>query len=179
MQAVHPCTVSVRYGAGLDAARLVDDWSSLIAVAGCRRSLADRRSEAANGGQPVRQRAQLLAGADARQRRRGREDARGQALRTEPVRSEVDPEQWMVNPPIAPNSLQLPLLFLKAGPAGGRLRRPSSRRQPHSGHRGTGLTLPSRESQSGHRLTKSVLPGAQLRPPTLSGKSGTLRRSGH
>jgi hypothetical protein len=31
---------------------------------------------------------------------------------------------------------------LKAGPAGGRLRRPSSRRQRHDGHRRTGLTLP-------------------------------------
>jgi hypothetical protein len=31
--------------------------------------------------------------------------------------------------------------ILKAGPAGGRLRRPSSRRQRHDGHRGTGLTL--------------------------------------
>jgi hypothetical protein len=30
--------------------------------------------------------------------------------------------------------------LLKAGPAGGRLRRPSSRRQRHGGHRGTGLT---------------------------------------
>jgi hypothetical protein len=30
---------------------------------------------------------------------------------------------------------------VKAGPAGGRLRRPSSRRQRHDGHRGTGLTL--------------------------------------
>jgi hypothetical protein len=30
---------------------------------------------------------------------------------------------------------------LKAGPAGGRLRRPSSRRQRHDGHRGAGLTL--------------------------------------
>ena len=30
------------------------------------------------------------------------------------------------------------LYELKAGPAGGRLRRPSSRRQPHDGHRGTG-----------------------------------------
>ena len=29
----------------------------------------------------------------------------------------------------------------KAGPAGGRLRRPPSRRQRHDGHRGTGLTL--------------------------------------
>jgi hypothetical protein len=36
-------------------------------------------------------------------------------------------------------SLQLSLLFLKAGPAGGRLRRPSSRRQRHDGRRGTGL----------------------------------------
>jgi hypothetical protein len=35
------------------------------------------------------------------------------------------------------------LYELKAGPAGGRLRRPSSRRQRHGGHRGAGLTLPS------------------------------------
>jgi hypothetical protein len=34
------------------------------------------------------------------------------------------------------------LLYLdQDGPAGGRLRRPSSRRQPHDGHRGAGLTL--------------------------------------
>jgi hypothetical protein len=33
------------------------------------------------------------------------------------------------------------LYELKAGPAGGRLRRPSSRRQRYDGHRGTGLTL--------------------------------------
>jgi hypothetical protein len=34
----------------------------------------------------------------------------------------------------------------KAGPAGGRLRRPSSRRQRHDGHRGTGLTFQTEES---------------------------------
>ena len=33
------------------------------------------------------------------------------------------------------------LYELKAGPAGGRLRRPASRRQRHHGHRGPGLTL--------------------------------------
>jgi hypothetical protein len=33
------------------------------------------------------------------------------------------------------------LYILKADPAGGRLRRPSSRRQRHDGHRGAGLTL--------------------------------------
>jgi hypothetical protein len=32
----------------------------------------------------------------------------------------------------------------KAGPAGGRLRRPPSRRQRHDGHRATDLTLHSR-----------------------------------
>jgi hypothetical protein len=36
------------------------------------------------------------------------------------------------------------LYILKAGPAGGRLRRPSSRRQRHDGHRGTGPTLDTR-----------------------------------
>jgi hypothetical protein len=45
VQAAHPCTVSARYGAGLASARLVDELSSLMAVAGCRRSLADRRPE--------------------------------------------------------------------------------------------------------------------------------------
>jgi hypothetical protein len=34
------------------------------------------------------------------------------------------------------------LYTLKAGPAGGRLRRPSSRRQRRDGHRGTGPTFP-------------------------------------
>jgi hypothetical protein len=33
------------------------------------------------------------------------------------------------------------LYTIKAGPAGGRLRRPSSRRQRHDGHRGAGLTV--------------------------------------
>jgi hypothetical protein len=37
------------------------------------------------------------------------------------------------------------LYELKAGPAGGRLRRPSSRRQRRDGHRGTGLAHPSPE----------------------------------
>jgi hypothetical protein len=36
------------------------------------------------------------------------------------------------------------LRFLKAGPAGARLRRPSSRRQRYDGHRGSGLALPHR-----------------------------------
>jgi hypothetical protein len=38
------------------------------------------------------------------------------------------------------------LYTLKAGPAGGRLRRPSSRRQRHDGHLGTGLTFQTEES---------------------------------
>jgi hypothetical protein len=36
------------------------------------------------------------------------------------------------------------LYELKAGPAGGRLRRPPSRRQRRGGHRGAGLTLHQR-----------------------------------
>jgi hypothetical protein len=66
-----------------------------------------------------------MAGADARQRQRGREDAHGQALRTEPMRSEVDPEQWMVNPLMVPAGYNF-LYFSQGRPAGGRLRRPSS-----------------------------------------------------
>jgi hypothetical protein len=141
---------SPRCGLGV---RLVDDLSSLIAVAGCRRSLADRRSEAANGGQPVRQRTQLLAGAETRQRRRAGKTLTVRRCGQSPVRSEVDPERRMVNPPIAPNSLQLPLLFLKAGPAGG-LRPPSgpatTRRSP-----GAGLT---------HLLRQAFPPGRPRLP---------------
>jgi hypothetical protein len=44
------------------------------------------------------------------------------------------------------------LYTLKAGPAGGRLRRPSSRRQPHDGHRETGLTLHARQVGAADRL---------------------------
>ena len=43
------------------------------------------------------------------------------------------------------------LYQLKAGPAGGRLRRPSSRRQRHDGDRGASLTHHDRWSQSRHR----------------------------
>jgi hypothetical protein len=38
------------------------------------------------------------------------------------------------------------LYILKAGPAGGRLRRPPSRRQRHDGHPGTGLNFQTEES---------------------------------
>ena len=44
------------------------------------------------------------------------------------------------------------LYTLKAGPAGGRLRRPSSRRQRHDGHRGAGLT----HTTGGARATTSA-----------------------
>jgi hypothetical protein len=42
------------------------------------------------------------------------------------------------------------LYELKAGPAGGRLRRPSSRRQRHDGHRRTGLTAVAELPQPNH-----------------------------
>jgi len=50
-------------------------------------------------------------------------------------------KQRTVNPLTGPTRYNF-LYSLKAGPAGGRLRRPSSRRQRHDGHRRTGLTLP-------------------------------------
>ena len=40
------------------------------------------------------------------------------------------------------------LYTLKAGPAGGRLRRPSSRRQRHDDHREAGLTVRSSSARS-------------------------------
>jgi hypothetical protein len=49
-------------------------------------------------------------------------------------------KQRTVNPLTVPARYNF-LYTLKAGPAGGRLRRPSSRRQRHDGNRGTGLTL--------------------------------------
>jgi hypothetical protein len=80
-----------------------------------------------------------MAGADARQRQRGREDAHGQALRTEPMRSEVDPEQWMVNPLMVPAGYNF-LYFSQGRPCG---RPPAAAvlgRQRHDGHRAAGLT---------------------------------------
>jgi hypothetical protein len=70
------------------------------------------------------------------------------------------------------------LYELKAGPAGGRLRRPSSRRQRHNGHRGTGLTLPLRrsiaarpEAGHGHQAMRTGL------PTTTSRSTGAGRTS--
>jgi hypothetical protein len=45
------------------------------------------------------------------------------------------------------------LYDLKAGPAGGRLRRPSSRRQRHHGHQGIGLNLPHQGKPKQSRVT--------------------------
>jgi hypothetical protein len=52
-------------------------------------------------------------------------------------------------------SLQLSLLSFKAGPAGGRLRRPSSRRQRHEDHRGSGLTLSTGRAEAVGRCRRS------------------------
>jgi hypothetical protein len=52
------------------------------------------------------------------------------------------------------------LYTLKAGPAGGRLRRPSSRRQRHNGHRGTGLTL-TQGTNPRHAGRRMFSPGRQ------------------
>jgi hypothetical protein len=66
------------------------------------------------------------------------------------------------------------LYELKAGPAGGRLRRPSSRRQRHGGHRGTGLSPrqgePDQPKQRPVGHTWSMLEGTtngQSRSPTV------------
>jgi hypothetical protein len=54
--------------------------------------------------------------------------------------------------------------MLKAGPAGGRLRRPSSRRQQHDGHRGTDLTLHARWCESTRRRSAVPKPQKPLGP---------------
>jgi hypothetical protein len=69
------------------------------------------------------------------------------------------------------------LYELKAGPAGGRLRRPSSRRQRHDGHRGAGLTV--QRSRHRYRTLIGTLssPGfghAKEKAPAAAGSDGTL-----
>jgi hypothetical protein len=88
-------------------------------------------------------------------------------------------------------SLQLPLLFLKAGPAGGRLRRPSSRRQRRDGHLGNGLIVtqpgcpalrPDRQGLESRRggldwLSRWPSPASQDRKSAPNGvRSGRVRR---
>ena len=65
--------------------------------------------------------------------------------------------------PALTQSLEVSSLHLKAGPAGGRLRRPSSRRQRHDGHRGTASPSPYGSTQ---RITAVM---TQRVPPTGSG----------
>jgi hypothetical protein len=66
------------------------------------------------------------------------------------------------------------LYILKAGPAGGRLRRPSSRRQRHGGHRGTGLTLHATVSQSSRSSAQLGTPGACSRDNNGQSRSPTV-----
>jgi hypothetical protein len=70
------------------------------------------------------------------------------------------------------------LYTIKAGPAGGRLRRPSSRRQRHDGRRGAGPTLHGRGAH--HIEVKMVSPsGSQERQgyhrDTRAGRRHALR----
>jgi hypothetical protein len=115
------------------APAMVRSWPQPGWSTTCRPNRCGRLSPVA-GRPPIGSRSRQPAGppacpAPGRRRRAaapagpGRRSRSGAADRA--VRSEVDPDQWMVNPPIAPNSLQLPLLFLKAGPAVG-LRPPSA-----------------------------------------------------
>jgi hypothetical protein len=99
----------------------------------------------------------------------------------------------MVNPPIAPNSLQLPLLFLKAGPAGGRLRRPSSAGNAHgrclNGHSPTAQKARSGlcehfspQASNAHcpfRTNGASYPGPVLAKEPLQNEGGFLPRQRH
>jgi hypothetical protein len=75
------------------------------------------------------------------------------------------------------------LYILKAGPAGGRLRRPSSRRQRHDGNRGTGLTLHSggyEATPGGRRLFSRSIRRADSNPAwTYAGPDTDGQRSCH
>jgi hypothetical protein len=76
-----------------------------------------------------------------------------------------------------PSSLGETFLYeLKAGPAGGRLRRPSSRRQRHDGHRGAGLTV--QRSRHRHRTLIGTLssPGFGACQRKGPGRCGQQRR---
>jgi hypothetical protein len=112
VQAAHSCTASARYDAALAAARLVD---KLVAVAGS--------ATAPEGGREL---AQLLACADVRAAPRARTMRMGRPRQIPSGRETMDGQSADGS-----GSLQLPLLFLKAGPADGRLRRPSSAGNPH------------------------------------------------
>jgi hypothetical protein len=77
---------------------------------------------------------------DRRGHQHGHRRQRGHVCRTQPVRTVVIPEA--ADGQSADRSLiTTSSTLLKAGPEGGRLRRPSSRRQRRGGHRGTGLTF--------------------------------------
>jgi hypothetical protein len=113
------------------SARLIDDLSSLRAVAGCRRSLADRRSEAANGGQSVRQhgrrrRAAAPAGPGRRSRSGAADRAHAVGSRSGAMDGQsADGSGW----------LQLPLLFSRPALRPAAPRRPPWHR-PHPPVRG-------------------------------------------
>ena len=71
------------------------------------------------------------------------------------------------------------LRTLKAGPAGGRLRRPSSRRQCHDGHRGTGLTLRARGTGASGGCNTLFDTGGRLRYTSPTRRAlGQLPRPG-
>jgi hypothetical protein len=130
------------------SARLVDDLSSLRAVAGCRRSLADRRSEAANGGQSVRQhgrrrRAAAPAGPGRRSRSGAADRAHAVGSRSGAMDGQsADGSGW----------LQLPLLFsrpaLRAAACGGRPRPATTRRPPGGGPDASRELMPSPPASS-------------------------------
>jgi len=67
------------------------------------------------------------------------------------------------------------LYELKAGPAGGRLRRPSSRRQRHDGHRGAGLTRSAswEPSPPGESIVVPTVEGATVAVAALVRRGGS------
>jgi hypothetical protein len=94
---------------------------------GCRKAPTRVRAggRRAGGGRTT------VRAADRRRRQHGHQHQPGHLCRTPAVRTAVVPEAADGQSADGSGSLQLPLLFLKAGPAGGRLRRPSSAGSRH------------------------------------------------
>jgi hypothetical protein len=76
------------------------------------------------------------------------------------VRTAVAPEATDGQSADRSGSLQLPLLFLKAGLRAGLVPRPVLGRQRHDGHRGTGLTHHTRQAIAESCPSPPILPGS-------------------
>jgi hypothetical protein len=112
-------------------------WPAVAAVPGTASDCASHQLSCPRGYRRDHHESMLVAGvrwstghlslaADRRGHQHGHRHQRGHVCWTQPVRTALVPEAADGQSADRSGSLQVPLLFLKAGPAGGRLRRPSS-----------------------------------------------------